>query len=235
MKANVAAILLVLVVVSCERSTDGTKEPVAPAQIAGEPTGANSANEVFPPDVYEHHQTLLFDPSGYETKVLTDPLSNETVYIVQKGDKIVVSNVLEYRSLKKTFIKVTTPSGQVGYIQIGWNPYQNGAYSFQESIIVDGMEIKILNISENFDVSDGFFIKSLPSEKSENLHEITHSEGGRSYQVTAITSDYKWVKITLGQYVGWVPANALSVGRGGPTINTPEAVISFDLIYSNQI
>ena len=50
-----------------------------------------------------------------------------------------------------------------------------------------------------------------------------------------IISDYKWVKIQLGDFIGWVPADALSVDRGGPTLYTPEEIIFWELIGSNLI
>ncbi len=230
--------LVALIAVSCEKQKQIDTDSELPRKEGSAMQGADSLvnpTEEAKPDVYEHIQTLQFDSSGYDTKVLREPLGDEVIFTVQTGDKIEISEVIEYRNEKKTYIKVLTPTEQVGYIQIGSNPYRNGNYSYQGTINVDGSEIKTLNISEIFSVRDGIFLKSLPSEKSENIHEVTHSEGAKAYSATAITSDYAWVRIELGQYVGWVPAKYLSVGRGGPTIKYPEAVISFDLIDSNQI
>ncbi len=184
---------------------------------------------------YEHIQTLDFAYGGFNIKVLESPFSDEVIYTIQKSDIIKISKVIELTESNKTFIEVTLPSNNKGYIEISSNPYQNGEYSYLETLTVDGIDIKILKISQSFGVSDGIYMKSLPSESSENVHEITHAEGANMYKAMAITSDYKWVKIDLNGYIGWVSAEYLGVNRGGPTINTPDSVIEFDLIGGNLI
>ncbi len=184
---------------------------------------------------YEHIQTLDFAYGGFNIKVLKTPFTNEVIYTVQKSDIINVSKVIELIETSKTFIEVTLPSNSKGYIAISSNPYHDGEYSYLETLSVDGVNIKILKISQSFGISDGIYMKSLPSATSENIHEITHAEGANYYKAMAITSDYKWVKIQLDDNIGWIPAEYLGVDRGGPTINTPESVIEFDLIGANLI
>ena len=70
---------------------------------------------------------------------------------------------------------------------------------------------------------------------SNTVHVLNHKEAGESYKSSAITSDYKWVKILFNGFSGWVPADALSVDRGGPVIETPESIVRFELIDGNLI
>lgn len=238
MKRFILLLLVALFYLSCQKAKPAL---VDMPSSAGLKTNANveqsSSSSAMDLDVaqYPHVQTLLFKYSGYDTKVFKDPLGDEVVYVVQKGDKIEISKVIEYKTTRKTFLEIRTPIGETGYIQIKSNPYREGEYSYLESIKVNGLDVKVLKMTQSFSVSDGIFIKELPSESSGNIHEITHAEGAEIYYAMAITSDYKWVKLKFNKYIGWVPADSLSVGKGGPVIDTPEAAISFDLIGSHEI
>lgn len=238
MKKITGVILLTLIVASCMK-TKQIDESIQRIQVPEfdipSSKKSDTSSESSQLKVYQHNQILNFDSSGYDTIVFREPLNSEVIYTVQKGDKIEVDEVVENRIEKKTYIKARTPSGLVGYIEIGKNPYSNGNYSYQSVIDVDGTEAKILNISENFRVRGGIFLKSIPSEISGNIHKVTPEEGEKYFAATAITGDYKWVKIELGEYEGWVSEKDLIKDKGGPLIDYPEAVISFYLIYKYEI
>lgn len=187
------------------------------------------------PLIYEHNQVLKFIDSGYNTQMIDKPFSEKVVYTIQKGDEIKISEILVYESKIITFVKATTSSGIVGYIYIGYeNPYRNGDFSYLKTIEVDGKDIRILKLSKSYNVGD-YCIYSLPSENSTILHKITHEEGGKYYESSEITEDYKWVKITIKEWTGWVRSKWLSLDKGGPVIKTPESVIFFELIGKNEI
>jgi len=190
--------------------------------------------------IYENHEinyNIKFDYNGYNIKIYDAPNTDNEIYTLQKGDEIVISNIVQVKETEKVFLKVKllTNEKYEGFIYLGRNPYKNGDFEPIETLVVDGMKIQTLKLDSSFHVSDGINIKELPSESSKNLHEITHKEGSEYYKSLEITSDYKWVKIQLGDFIGWVPASALSRDIGGPTIYTPEATIYWELIGSNEI
>lgn len=190
--------------------------------------------------IFENHEinyNLKFDNDGYNIKIYDNPYKDNEIYTLQKGDEIFISNIVRVKETDKVFIKakLITDEKIEGYIYLGRNPYKDENFEPIENLNFDGNEIQTLKLNSSFLVSEGTNIKEFPSENSKDLHEITHKEGGDYYQSSAITSDYKWVKIQLGDYIGWVPAENLSVDRGGPTINTPEEIIYWNLIVSNEI
>jgi hypothetical protein len=238
MRKSVFIIFIAFILFSCNKTkplTKASSEPIPSISVEKITEDIKEPTNNIKPIVYKHIQTLFFEYSGYGVNILKDPLKNEILYTIQKGDKIDVSNVVDYESENKTFIQAQTPSGEIGFIRIGRNPYKNGEYSYIETINVDGVDIKVLKITQSFNVNDGTVMKSLPSTTSENVYEISHKQGSELNTAIAITSDYKWIKIKIDENEGWVPDNCLSVGRGGPVINTPEAVIYFDLIGGNEI
>lgn len=187
------------------------------------------------PEIYEHNQVLKFTDSGYNTEMTDKPFSRNVVYTIQKGDEIKISEVLVYETKTRTFIKATTSSGIVGYIYIGYvNPFKNGNFSYLRTIEVDEKDVRVLRLSGSYNVGD-YYIYSLPSENSTILHKITHEEGDKYYEASEITEDYKWVKITIKEWTGWVRSKWLSLDKGGPVIKTPESVIFFELIGKNEI
>ena len=195
----------------------------------------NSIRELRKDEVcYEHKQTLNFNISGYDTKIYKEPFSNDVIYIIQKGDTIEVLNILTYQSANKNYITVKTPIGEIGYIKIGGNPYADGKFSCIETIFVDGETVRILKMEDSFHVSDGVDIRTLPTVNSESIHVVTHKEGFDYYRSSAITEDYKWVKIKVNEYEGWVRSNTLSKDSGGPTIWTPKEHIEWVLIDANM-
>lgn len=190
--------------------------------------------------IYENHEinySLKFEYNGYNIKIYDAPNKDNEIYAIKKGDEILISNIVRVKENEKVFIKAQLQTNEEieGFIYLGRNPYKNGEFEPIETIIVNEKEIQTLKLSSSFHVSEGIKIKELPYENSKNLHEITHKEGAEYYKTSEITSDYKWVKIQLGDFIGWVPANALSVDRGGPTIYTPEETIYWELISSNEI
>jgi hypothetical protein len=238
MKKFALIISIVCIIVSCNKTKSLLKESTEPILSPVKEINTENvieSNENIEFVVYEHIQTLFFEYSGYDVKVLKEPLKNEILYTVQKGDNIEITKVIDYESVEKTFIQVKTPLGENGFIRIGSNPYGNGEYSSLGTINVGGVDITVLKMTQSFNINEGTFMKSLPSSDSENVYEITHKQGSGLYNSIAITSDYKWVKISINEHEGWVPDNCLSVARGGPIINHPKASIYFDLIGGNEI
>ena len=187
--------------------------------------------------LYETHDlqyTLDFKDGGFNTKVYKTPNLNEEIYVIQKNDIAEVSHIVHVKETNKTTIKVRINNKIDGFIKIG-NPYHNGKFSFVEKIDVNGEEVTTLKLESTFLISEGTCVKELPSNNSKNLHEISHKEGGIYYESFEITSDYQWVKMVVGEIIGWVPASTLSRDIGGPTIYTPEKSIYWDLIGSNLI
>ena len=181
--------------------------------------------------------SLKIEYDGLDIKIFPEPDFGNEIYTIQKDDEIQITNIIRVIENDSVFVKaklVSDPSIE-GYIYLKRNPYINGNFEPLGILVVDGKEIQTLKLSSIFHVSDGINIKELPSENSKDLHEITHKEGFEYYQSSEITSDYKWVKIQLGDFIGWVPADALSVDRGGPTLYTPEEIIFWELIGSNLI
>ena len=187
---------------------------------------------------YEVHDLTLFlnyiEESGWNIKVYDSPDLEKEIYMIKKGDDVKFTRYVTVKASGKTSVEMETTSGVYGFVEIK-NPYANGQFEYLETISVDGKDVEVLRLEDSFDVTDGINIKSLPSEKSENLHEITHEEGGRYHKTSAITADYKWVKITIDEWTGWVPANSLSVNRGGPIIDTPINMIEWELEGCNLI
>ena len=195
-------------------------------------------NDIYYEKLYETHDlqyTLDFKDGGFDTKVYKTPKLEEEIYVIQKNDIVDVSNIVHDKETKQTTIKVMINNKIVGFIKINRNPYHNGKFSFVEKIDVMGDEITTLKLESKFVISEGTIIKELPSNNSKNLHEISHKEGGEYFKSIAITSDYQWVKMVVGEITGWVPASTLSIGMGGPTIYTPEESIYWDLIGGNLI
>ena len=186
-------------------------------------------------EVHDLTYSLFFEYGGFNTKVYENPSTEKEIYIIQKNDKIDISKVIYEKEAKENFIEVMIGNGLKGYIKIRGNPYENGNFEYIETLCIDEKEITILKMEDYFHVSDGTSIKELPFENGEALHEITHEEGFEGYKSLAITLDYKWVKIQFGSITGWVSVDSLSVNRGGPTLDTPENYIEFDLIDSNLI
>ena len=188
--------------------------------------------------LYETHDlqyTLDFKDGGFNTKVYKTPNLEEEIYVIQKNDIAEVSHIVHVKETGKTTIKVKVNNKIDGFIKIDGNPYHNGKFSFVEKIDVNGEEVTTLKLESTFLINEGTCVKELPSNNSKNLHEISHKEGGIYYQSFEITSDYQWVKMVVGEIIGWVPASTLSRDIGGPTIYTPEKSIYWDLIGSNLI
>ena len=181
--------------------------------------------------------SLKFEYDGLDIKIFPEPDFGNEIYTIQKDDEIQITNIIRVIENDSVFIKaklVSDPSIE-GYIYLAQNPYKNGNFEPAELLEVAGNKIQTLKLDSTFIISEGTSIRELPSENSNSIHVITHKEGGDYYKSSQITSDYQWVKITLGEYTGWVPANTLSRDVGGPTIYTPETTIRWNLIDSNLI
>ncbi len=185
--------------------------------------------EDLQPEIYEHNQVLKFTDYGLGTRILKEPFSEKIVHQIQSGDEVKISAVYIYPR-KENFLKVETSSGKKGYISIRKvNPYYGPNFRFAENIKIDGKNIRILTFSGNYCVAD-CFIYSLPSENSSVIHEITHEEGGKYYDALEITEDYKWIKVKIKDWVGWVKEEWISVDKGGPTFVGPANIIQYQLI-----
>ena len=144
----------------------------------------------------------------------------------------------------QTFIKVEliTNDKMEGFIYLGVNPYRNGEFEPKETLVVDGMEVQTLKMESQFELLEGIKIKELPSENSKTIYEITFENQKEFWKKDIyffksfeITSDYKWVKVQVEDYVGWIHRESCSVSRGGPTIRTPEATINWELCSKYEI
>ncbi len=190
--------------------------------------------------IVENHDisySLKFEYDGLNIKLFSEPNFGNEIYTIQKDDEIQITNIIRVIENDSVFVKaklVSDPSIE-GYIYLAQNPYKNGNFEPAELLEVAGNKIQTLKLDSTFIISEGTSIRELPSENSNSIHVVTHKEGGDYYKSSQITSDYQWVKITLGEYTGWVPANTLSRDVGGPTIYTPETTIKWNLIDSNLI
>ena len=181
---------------------------------------------------YVHNQTLDFKYSGFDTKVYNEPLSEEVIYTVQTGDKIQVSAILLFESVKQYFVEVKTPSNTTGYIKISSNPFKDGRFLPLDTMTIEGKTVNILKMQDSYQIDKGAHLFSLPTENSEIIHTITYEEAFDYFFSSAITEDYKWVKIKVHDFEGWVKTQSLGKGRGGPLIWKPETLIEWVLIDS---
>ena len=191
-------------------------------------------------ELYENHDIsylLKFEYGGLNTKVYPTPKIEDEIYTIQDNDEILITNVIRVKENDTVFVKakLMPDSAIEGYVYLGRNPYKNGNFEQVAILDVNGNKIQTLKLDSTFMISEGICIRELPSEESNSLHEVTHKEGSNYYTSSEITSDYQWVKISLDEYTGWVPADALSRDIGGPTIDTPETTIYWELIGSNLI
>lgn len=188
--------------------------------------------------LYENHLLdfeLDFKYSGCETKIYQEPNTENLIYTTKAGDVFKISNVIYVKETGKNFIKGKTNSGIEGFIALSGNPYKDGNFEQINIIEVNGKKLTTLKFEKNFLIREDTIVKSLPTEESENLYTITHADGMSYFDSKEITEDYGWVKVVVKDVVGWVPAKTLSRDIGGPTLNTPEEYIRFELIDKNMI
>lgn len=184
--------------------------------------------------------TLVFDYSGgYDTKVYADLYEKMLVYIIQKDDKIYVSNIVHVIATGKTFIKIKMDSGMEGFINLGRNPYKDGDYEVVDSMEVDGKKINLLKLEDKYVIDNKTGLYEKPSEKSKKICDAYVEKFNGYNPSSLITEDYKWVKMSFetddGTVTGWIKASCLGQDRGGPTFYTPEATIFWELIGANEI
>jgi len=187
-------------------------------------------------EIYDHSQVLEIQYEGLGIKLFDEPGSSKLVYEVKKGDKVTISKLWYSEEKKCSYLEAEVSNGKKGFITLGRkNPYKNGEFKYNGSITVYGKQTGILQMNQNFTVQEDTEIKEKPYSSANTVHTLSHKEAGENYKSTAITSDYKWVKLQFNGFFGWVPAEALSVERGGPVIETPETVVRFELIEGNLI
>ena len=180
-------------------------------------------------EIYEHNQILKFTEYGLGTKILKEPFSDEVIHQIQTGDEIKITAVYVY-PMKENFLKVEVSSEKIGYISIGKvNPYSGTNFRYVENIKLDGKNIRILSFVGNYCIAD-CFIYSLPSENSSVIHVVTREEAGKYFDTSEITEDYKWVKIKVKDWIGWVKEEWISVDKGGATFVGPANIIQYQLI-----
>ena len=186
---------------------------------------------------YEVHDLTLFlnyeEENGWNIRVYDSPELEKEIYTIKKGDDVRFSRYVTMIESNKTSVEAETSSGIYGFIEIA-NPYRDGQFEHLETLSVDGKDVEVLKLNTDLWLGSERLIKSLPSDNSKDLHETTDGEGGY-HHCSSITADYKWVRITVGEWTGWVPEDVLTADRGGPTINTPINVIEFDLKYGHMI
>ena len=186
--------------------------------------------------LYENHKIdyiLDFEYGGNNSKVFLFPESEKEIYNIEVKDTFKISNVIRVKNSNKTFIKGSTQHGITGFMEISKNPYENGNFEIIGSLEVEGKKINLLQINNTvFDVYANTKMRSMPSNNSEIVHEVTMEESMKIIimEKTSITADYKWIKISLGEYTGWVTRDRLSAGRGGPILDIPEVFIEWDII-----
>ena len=186
--------------------------------------------------LYENHKIdyiLEFGEYGPYTELFLFPESEKEIYILQAGDTFKISNVIHLKNSNKNFIKGSTQHGITGFIEISKNPYENGNFEIIGSLEVEGKKINLLQINNTvFDVYANTKMRYMPSNNSEIVHEVTDEESWKIIimEKTSITADYKWIKISLGEYTGWVTRDSLWAGRGGPILDIPEVFIEWDII-----
>lgn len=198
----------------------------------------NNIDYIFDKEKYETYDlqySLDFKDGGLNTKVYETPSTEKEIYVVQTNDIVDVYHIVFVKGTEQTFIYGKIKDNMLGFIKIGKNPYSSGKFSLIETIDVEQKQVSVLKLESTFLISEETIIKEFPSNNAKDLHKISHKEGGEYFKSIAITSDYKWVKMIVGEIEGWVPADSLSRDIGGPTIDTPEKYIYWDLIGSNLI
>ena len=175
--------------------------------------------------VYNLNVVLDFTDSFAFPVVYKTPFSGDCIYTVKNGDKVEITNLIIYETVKMNYLKAVLPDGSTGYIRYDKNPYKDGEFSKIETLIVDGKEVSVLKLKEHFYINCAY-VKALPSESSENVYEVPRKED--SAEASAITADYNWVKLTVNGHEGWVQTDNLDPGRGGPIVQTPEMRVIMD-------
>lgn len=181
-------------------------------------------------EIHDLHYTLDFEYNGYDTIVYKDPKLEEICYTIQKDDVVEIFNFIYSYETDKNFIKVKVNNSLDGYIEICGNPYYDGNFEMMDILEVDGIETTILKFEKSFIIFGNVSVKEFPSATANNLHKVSGEEFSHHYKSSAITADYKWVKIQINDFTGWIPSDSLDHDKGGPVLDTPEQHVYFDLI-----
>ena len=192
----------------------------------------------FQNEIEEYEYSLILEVNNKNINVYSEPFScnsNKLIYTSKFNDKIIISKILYLKKYKKTSLEIKIPSGEIGYIPISVNPFENGNFLYKEIIECNGSKIKILNLNKiyNIECDDNNFanIKKMPFENSETIGIITKC---LDVVVTEITADYKWIYITHDLYNGWINSDYICRGVGGPVMMTPEECIKEELLWEGE-
>lgn len=192
----------------------------------------------FQNEIEEYEYSLILEVNNKNINVYSEPFScnsNKLIYTSKSNDKIIISKILYLKKYKKTSLEIKIPSGEIGYIPISVNPFENGNFLYKEIIECNGSKIKILNLNKiyNIECDDNNFanIKKLPFDKSETFGIINQC---LDVVVSAITCDYKWIYISYNSCNGWIKTDYICRGIGGPVIMTPEECIKEELLWKGE-
>ncbi|MBP5451785.1 MAG: hypothetical protein J6Y16_06075 [Treponema sp.] len=186
-----------------------------------------------------HDMDLLLDfrNKGVSACMYLRPENEDEIYVID-NEVFHVSNIVHVKATKETYVKGRTEKGVEGFVEISGDPYTDGKYEPAGSIEFNGQRINLLRIiNESFVVDEGAILRIFPSESADEVYVASHDDGNKVIKVTEsmITSDYKWMKISIDDNTGWVQVDKLSKNRGGIGFNFPEDFVEWDLIWSHLI
>lgn len=168
--------------------------------------------------------TILLD---YEKTVVKDIDSREVVYEIQPNDEIEAFEFLYQENGKDTYIHVRCPNGEIGYIRLHKNYFEDLDYKLIEILEVDGKETRVYSVNAEVWVS-AIFLKDIPSENGKNIKQLwteeeveTCKNQRKKFNIIATTDDEKWLKIRADDTEGWISYTDVDPGKGGPLFRTP--------------
>ena len=173
--------------------------------------------------IYEKHTiNFCFVSKADSVPVYDCPEESKVVYTIQNGDKVESNLFVVVQGAYRYFAFVKVNDEIKGFVKVLYNPYENGKLSIIDNIKVEDKEVAVLSLEDSFAVSDFCDVKENPCDSSATLYQTTHEEGGTYYKSISITSDYKWIKMKINDYTGWVHFSAVSKDIGGPSLKTAE-------------
>ena len=87
----------------------------------------------FQNEIEEYEYSLILEVNNKNINVYSEPFScnsNKLIYTSKSNDKIIISKILYLKKYKKTSLEIKIPSGEIGYIPISVNPFENGNFSY---------------------------------------------------------------------------------------------------------
>ena len=181
--------------------------------------------------IYAHNQVLRFPER--QRKVYSKPFTmfdENVIYLTQNGDELQVNRVFYEKSHNRTYVEVSLPTGETGYIRFPKNPYKDGQFSFKEELLINGNPVKVLNLKRPY-TFEGFpnrpaIIQRQPDFNSEIIAKVS---GAIILECTAITADYNWLNVIYEDHEAWMNTKYLCDGKGGPLLYTPEETFCEEL------